>query len=476
MSQGRDEGGGEASPFRYFLTGSRGRPPRWISAVQWTVTGIWAGFTLWLVPGPGLGLLEGAFSTIHGAYSTEAAVRYGALPAWSLTTLALGALVAVLQALWRRCEVAILPEGESGLSWPKGRGPSSVVWAVRTEGGWWIGDGERSRFVPRGYVNAEGREWKPPPAPTRGFWALRLASPSLAVLFVLVAGAYGLSRPYARYWHLRVEAYRTFASGNPEAEMAFTTRHPEFRPWMRYLSTLRACREAACLRRQIRDRLELLCTGPFYGADGAVVTRLLILNGRSDLALRLSGENPVQGFQIAVRLGRVAEARRIVEAHPGRNFARNAGLWALWLLETGRYEEAHALAAAERDISSRRPVALLAVTSHLTGRCVQRDGLTLLLLSPHSLKEARLDGEAPATGLGALQRAAREISHGASVALGFALLGDGGEARAAWRRAEDLAEAAGLPGYLDVDRVLLGLVDPEVAAPVQVRRERRMSE
>jgi hypothetical protein len=281
---------------------------------------------------------------------------------------------------------------------------------------------------------------------------------------VLVAAAYGLSRPYARYWDLRVEAYRTFARGNESAGEAIAARHPEFRPWLRYLATLKACREAACLRAQIRDRLELLSTGPFYGADGAVVTRLLILNGRGDLALRLGEGNPVQSFQVAVRLGRVEEARRILSGHPDRSFSRNSGLWALWLLETGRYEEAHALAAGERDISSRRPVALLAVTSHLTGRCAQKDELVRRLLAPHALKEARLDGDAPPTGLGALQRAARDISHGASLALGFALLGDGGQAREEWAKAEGLADAAGLPGYLDVDRVLLGLVDPSVAA------------
>ena len=84
-----------------------------------------------------------------------------------------------------------------------------------------------------------------------------------------------------------------------------------------------------------------------------------------------------------------------------------------------------------------------------------------LLMAPDSLAQPRLEGDAPPTGLGALQRAARPVRNRASYAAALLLLDHVPEAGAEWREAERLAELAGIPGLLDLDRVLLRRLAPE---------------
>lgn len=420
---------------------------------------VWVLFTHWILVGRGFQGIVAGFGPVHGLYALEAALPFAVLPALSLVTLALGALVLVLQVLWRRCSVEIEAEGDGLWRWRGRTGPSSLRTAVRTPGGWWVGGEGRRHFVAAGYVDGEGRPW-PPEGTRRALGVLSLVSPPVLLFLGLLAGAYALSRPYARYWELRRETYRLYLVGSSARETALLAAHPEFRPWLLYLSTLRACRRAPCLSEQLRDRLELMSLGPAYGADGATLFQLLLLNGRPALALRITGNPPLRAFQVAVRLGDVAGARELLHGRPPAEFTRLQGTWILYLLEEGRAEEAYAAAGRQPDVTLRRSLSLLAVAAHLSGRCEESRRHAVLLLTPEALREVRLVGEAPETGLGALQRAASDVGHRASVALGLSLLGDGGGSRAAFAEAEALAAEAGLSGYLDTDRVLLRLVNP----------------
>ncbi|MGC8764138.1 MAG: hypothetical protein ACP5VN_11020 [Acidobacteriota bacterium] len=419
----------------------------------------WALFAHWITLGRGFHGVVAGFGPVHGLYAAEAALSYAVLPAVSLVTLALMALVLVLQVLHRRCGAEIEAEGEGRWRWRGRKGPGEIVEAVRTPGGWWLRDGGRWHFVAAGYVDGEGRPWRPEAARRRR-WLLSLLSPPVFLLGVLVVGAFALSRPYARYWELRREAYGIFLTGDTGREAALVAAHPEFRPWLLYLSTLRTCRRADCLSEQIRDRLELLSLGPAYGADGATLFQLLLLNGRPRMALVLAAHDPVRAFQVAVRLGDPAGARAILAGHPQAPFQRAQGAWILFLLEEGRAEEAYAAAGRQPDVTLRRSLSLLAAAAHLSGRCEESRRHAALLMTPEMLREARLVGEAPETGLGALQRAASDLGHRASVALGLCLLGDTAGARRVFGEAEALAAEAGIPGYLDTDRVLLRLVNP----------------
>jgi hypothetical protein len=345
--------------------------------------------------------------------------------------------------------------------------------AVRTPGGWWVRGGGRWHFVAAGYVDGEGRPWGPEER-RRPRRTLALLSPPVLLLAALVAGSYGLSRPYGRYWELRREAYRAYLAGDTPREAALVARHPEFRPWLLYLSTLRACRQADCLSEQIRDRLELMSLGPAYGADGATLFQLLLLNGRPRLALVLAGKQPERAFQVAVRLGEVERARELLRRLPSDALQRAQGTWILFLLEDGQADEAYAAAGRQPDVTVRRSLSLLAVAAHLSGRCEESRRHAALLMSPELLREARLVGEAPETGLGALQRAASEVGRRASVALGLCLLGDTPGARQAFAEAEALAAEAGLSGYLDTDRVLMGLVN-RAAVPPAIPRTRPLA-
>lgn len=435
--------------------------PRWIGPAQWAVVAAWALFIHWITVGRGFEGVVAGFGLVHGLYALEAALPYAILPAVSLVTLALLALVGVLEVLYRRCAAEMEAEGEGRWRWRGRRGPARIGEAVRTPGGWWVrGDG-RWRFVAAGYVDEEGRPWRP--EGRRRWGAFSLVSPPVLLLAALLWGAYALSRPYGRYWELRREAFRVYAAQEGAQEVAWLREHPEFRPWLLYLSTLRACRQAECLSEQIRDRLELMSLGPAYGADGATLYQLLLLNGRPRLALFLAGNRPERTFQVAVRLGDVARAREVFRRRPEGGFQRAPGTWILFLLEEGRAEEAYAAASRQPDVTLRRSLSLLAVASHLSGRCEESRRHAALLMTPEVLREARLVGEAPKTGLGALQRAAGEVGRRASVALGLCLLGDASQARRVFAEAEALAAEAGLRGYLDTDRVLLRLVNPATA-------------
>lgn len=456
--------GGRQRSFGYFLAGASGRPPRWIGAAQWVGVGAWALVIPWITMGEGFLAVVAGFGPVHGLYALDAALRYAILPAVSLMTLALVALVLVLQVLHRRCLVKIEREGQGRWRWEGRRGPAEIRGAVRTPGGWWVRNEGRWHFVTAGYVDGEGRPWEPEARRSRG--PLTLVSPPVLFLAALVTGAYGLSRPYGHYWELRREAYRLHMAGDAAGEAAWVSEHPEFRPWLLYLSTVRGCRQTACLSEQIRDRLELLALGPAYGADGATLYQLLLLNGRPRMALVLAGNTPERVFQVAVRLGDVKEARLMLRHRPEADFQKAQGTWILFLLEDGRTQEAYAAASRQPDVTLRRALSLLAVAAHLTGRCEESRRHAALLLAPERLREARLVGDAPRTGLGALQRAASEVGHQASVALGLCLLGDASGSRRAFAQAEALAARAGLSGHLDTDRILLRLVNPAAAPPL----------
>ncbi len=424
----------------------------------------WVLFLHWITAGGGFEGVVAGFGLVHGLYALEAAFPYALLPAVSLVTLALLALVGALQVLHRRCAVEIEEEGEGLWRWKGRRGPGRIGEAVRTPGGWWVRDGGRWHFVAAGYVDEEGRPWRP--EGRRPWGALAVVSPPVLLLAALLGGAYALSRPYGRYWELRREAYRVHAAQDGAQEAAWLREHPEFRPWLLYLSTLRACRQARCLSEQIRDRLELMSLGPAYGADGATLFQLLLLNGRPRMAVLLADNQPERVFQAAVRLGDVERAREALRQSPEAAFQRAPGTWILFLLEEGRAEEAYAAASRQPDLTLRRSLSLLAVAAHLSGRCEESRRHAALLMTPEVLREARLVGEAPRTGLGALQRAAGEVGHRASVALGLCLWGDTPEALRVFAEAEALAAEAGLHGYLDTDRVLLRLVNPATAPPL----------
>jgi hypothetical protein len=163
-------------------------------------------------------------------------------------------------------------------------------------------------------------------------------------------------------------------------------------------------------------------------------------------------------FEIHARLGDAAGARRVPRTR--RKSARRHEV--LVLLLEGRLDEA--LAQTQGDLGAedgQRALMARAVLCHLTGRCAEAARLASLLMSPQSLVQPRLEGEVPAAGLGALQRAARPVMNQASFAVGLALLGHLEGAAAAWREAAALAAKAGLPGLLDVDRVLLSRVAPD---------------
>jgi hypothetical protein len=211
----------------------------------------------------------------------------------------------------------------------------------------------------------------------------------------------------------------------------------------------------------IRDRLEVLSIGPSYGGDDATLARLLILSGRSALLLRFSGATSLPAFEVAVRNGDPGLARRIYNANPRVQRRKEAWLVALLLLQEGRAEESFEQAETLGRGDTARSLVLTGVLAGLTGRCDQSGRAARALLRPESLVQARLDGPGSDTGLGTLQRAAREVVERSSTAVGMELLGDGVAARKAWREAVELAGAAGLPGLIQVEAILLANLDPD---------------
>jgi hypothetical protein len=293
------------------------------------------------------------------------------------------------------------------------------------------------------------------------------------MLVVLAVCAWMLNRPLAKDRDLRNAAMRVTWSGGEAEAGAFARQHPQFRPWVRYVESQSGCDTAACLHGQIVTRIEGLSIGPTFSSEDTTLRRLLILNGWSGLALKLFGSDNRAAVEVWVRLDRPREARLILERAPRGRVAGLRDEQTLLLLEEGRLDEAYASASRSRAPFGQRATAMKAVLAHLTGRCSEADGLAFDLLSPQSLTQVRLDREGFSTGRGALLRAAREVRTHASYAAGLILLGQTVSAEVEWEEAERLAARAGMPGLLDVDRVLLRRVartGPWNASPPPHRR------
>jgi hypothetical protein len=449
----------EARTFRYFLVRRAGRPPRWIAFGQWAAFAIWLAFTCWIFAGRGERLLSGYYALYHGVFADQVALWTGILPNWGLVTLSLSVLVFWFQALWRRCRIEIRT-GPSGWEWAGRKGPALPERAVTTPGGVWLAERGRWFMVPKGFVDEEGRDWLLAAGASRipVFHWRTLVSPLSLVLVGLLGGVYVLQAPVRSYRQARLRVYEALESRSP-ALQGILGEYPDFRPWVRYLSSLQACDKPPCLRSQIADRIEMRSIGPHFGGDEATLYGLLVITGRSALAFRVMEPTPRQAFDIALRLRRPAEARAILNAYPGLNRHRENGE-VLLLLEEWRFLEAHDLVRRANLDDNLINVSLRATTAHLTGKCDEARSWAVMLLSPASLVQAKMDWEAPPTGLGALQRAVREVKYRAVSALGLAVLGTVEDAMQEWSEAERLAEASGVPGALDKERILLDLVAP----------------
>jgi hypothetical protein len=433
-------------------------PPRWIRPAQWALLGAWLLFLHWLVAGDGYLLLYQSFYNLHGVFTDERIWGDSILPNLGLVALPLVALEIWLQVLWQRCRVVV--EGEPGSwRWKGRRGPAAPEVGARTPGGAWLRDEARWWYVAHGFTDGTGQSFLSAAGGRSAPWwhPARFASPLALLLLLLGAGAWALQRPVAENRRLRSEVSRALWEGREADAEALVLVHPEFRPWVRYMQSQRSCDTARCLHDQITTRLEGLGIGPVYSGDEATLVRLLVLNGWSSLALRLMGPGSPQSFEIHARLGRAGEARRVPQPRRGR-----AGRQAvLVLMLEGRLDEALALTQDGLSVDdSQRAVTVRAVLCYLSGRCVEAERLACLLMSPQALVQPRLEGEAPSTGLGALQRAARPVMIQSSYSVGLALLGHLDGAAAAWRDAQLRAAKVGLPGLLDVDRVLLRRVAP----------------
>jgi hypothetical protein len=449
----------EPRTFRYFLARGTGRPPRWIRLGQWAALALWLAFSYWIFAGRGGRLLEGTYVLYHGVFADQVALRVGVLPNWGLVTLALAALVVWFQALWRRCRVEVT-SGPPGWVWAGRRGPCEPERAVITPGGAWLAERGRWFMVPKGFVDPEGRDWLLAAGVTRIpvlHWRA-LASPLSLVLIGLVCGVYLIQAPARSHRQTRISVYRAVESRSP-ALQGILHEHPDFRPWARYLSCLKACDKPPCLRSQIADRIEMRSIGPHFGGDEATLYGLLVITGKTDLVFGVMEPTPRQAFDIAVRLRRPYEARSILAAHPEIRKRQN-GEDILLLLEEGRFSEAEEQMASRPPEENLANVAQRATVAYLSGNCDEARAWAFKLLAPASLVQARLEGEAPPTGLGALQRAVREVKYRAVSALGLAVLGSLKDAVPEWSEAERLAEASGVPGALDRERILLDLVAP----------------
>jgi hypothetical protein len=444
--------------FTYFMARPGPTPPRWIRPAQWAVLGAWLLFVRWLAVGEGYALLYQSYYNLHGVFTDERIWGDALLPNLGLVSLPLLAMEIWLQVLWQRCRTAV--EGEPGAwRWTGRRGPAAPDIGARTPGGAWLKDRSRWWYVAHGFTDESGKSFLSAAGGRSAPWwhPARFASPLALLLLLLGAGAWALQRPVAENRRVRNEVSRALWAGREAETEALVRLHPEFRPWVRYVQSQRGCDTARCLHEQITTRLEGLSIGPVYSGDEATLLRLLILNGWSALALRIVGPESPQSFEIHARLGRASEARRVPQPRRGKA-ARQA---VLVLMLEDRLDEA--LAMTQDGLSaddSQRTVTVRAVLCYLNGRCVEAERLAGLLMSPQALVQPRLEGEAPSTGLGALQRAARPVMIQSAYAVGLALLGHLEGAAAAWQDAQRLSMRAGLPGLLDVDRVLLRRVAP----------------
>lgn len=465
------------SRFTYFLARRGPRPPFWIRPVQWALLGAWFLFFHWICLGEGRRSITYSFYNFHGVFTDEVIWNSAILPNLGLVGVALLALQIWLQVLWQRCRVAV--EGApGGWRWSGRRGPKAPERVARTPGGAWLLSEGRWWYVAHGFVE-EGREdfvvATGAPSVPLWHWA-RFASPLAVLLVVLALCAWMLQRPLARDRDLRSAAIRAARRGGEAEAEALARQNPQLRPWIRYAESQRGCVSAACLHRQIVTRLEGLSIGPTFANEETTLRRLLIINGWSQLAWRLFGSDNKAAVEVLIRLDRPLEARRILDRIQ-RGLAKDPGDEdVLLLLEEGRLEEAYDATTRFQEPLGQRATAIKAVLAHMTGRCPKARLLAQSLLSPQSLAQVHLDGEAPPTGLGGLLRAARDIRTHASYAAGLVLLDQVSSAAVEWNEAERLSEDAGMPGLLDVDRVLLRRVagiGPWSASPPPHRRPPR---
>jgi len=443
----------------YFLARSSERAPWWIRAAQWALFLLWLLFSYWIFLGRGHNYLHQYFSVYHGVFADEVALKAGIFPNWGLVTLALAALVLWFQLLWVRCRVRIV-KGESGWVWSGRSGPARPERAVLTPGGAWLSEKGRWFLVSKGYVDEEGKDWLLAAGASRLplFHWRAAASPLTLALLALVAGAYFLQVPVRQHKQSLLAVFRAFEGGDAPLQVA-AVEYPDFRPWVRYLSTLATCDKAACLKSQIADRLEMVCIGPTFSGDGGTLLGLLLLTGRAKLVLRALNPSPLQALDIAVRLRRPREARAIIAASPNA-FGKAKEENELLLMEEGRFDDAWRQAEADKADDSLYSVKQRAVVAHVSGHREEARALAAQLLTPALLRQTRLEGDAPSTGLGALQRAVRDVKHKAAEALGNAVLGDLAQAERDWAEAQRLAGLAGIPGALDRECIYMDLVAP----------------
>ncbi len=453
-----------AENFSYFLARRGPRPPFWISPIQWTLLAAWFWAAYWITFGRGMVLLSATLQTYHGVFADEVVWRVGICPNLALSALAILSLLAWLQVVWARCWVGVETEGD-GWEWTGRGGPKQPRLVARTPGGAWVLGEGRWWYVPRGLVNGAGQDWisacGAPSVPL--FHWRRFASPLASGLVVLLASAWGVQAPIRRDQKLRVEIAREISRGRTADAEALARRHPEFRPWLRYMQTLPGCGEARCLHDQIVARLEGVCIGPFYGGDAGILVRLLVLNGWSDLALWVIGPERPEALETLIRLDLPGRARALPRIVHRQAWPRKGELEATLLLEEGRFEEAYQKVPLEIEGGiTQREAILRGVLANLTGKCEEAERMAQLLMAPDSLPQPRLEGDAPRTGLGALQRAARPVRTRAAYAAALLLLDHQIEAREEWQEAERLAGLAGIPR--DPGR------GPRPAAPHRPRR------
>ncbi len=447
--------------YHYRSRTKRAGRPAWIRAVQWLVFALWLVFSYWLLLGAGRSHAAAAMRVYHGVFAFETALESVVFPNWALVTLAVAALIGWLQVLWTRYGESV-ERVDGRWRWTGRRGPAVVEKAVLTLGGAWCRDDRRWHYVPDGLVDGQGKSWCAAACRERAvrLHPLKAASPVLLFLVVLGAGAYLLQRPVMNYKSAMRAVRRDVFRSRPRALDALLVKHPEFRPFALYLSTLPACTSAACMRAQIAARLEMASIGPDYRADGATLINLLVLNGKGAMAVKLLGTGHLRSFGIAVRTGDLALAREILDAHPSTFAAKNPEADALFLLQEQRYETAYEILSRGSVDHKHNTMTALAVTAYLSGHCREAAAYNRWLLDPDPSAGVHLYGDAPPTGLGALQRVARDLRWKASYALGLALKGDLAGSAREWREVEQMAGRAGIPGLLDRDRILMRLVNP----------------
>jgi hypothetical protein len=195
--------------------------------------------------------------------------------------------------------------------------------------------------------------------------------------------------------------------------------------------------------------------------------------GRGNLAVRLMGPDSSVALRQAVRRGDRVEARRIADLLTARGRPPRTSEYDLLLLMEGRYGQAGEAAVSMESQTGHRSASIRSAAAYLAGDCERAREAAFWLLNPADQETANLKGEAGATGLGALQRVAEKVRIEVSFALGLVILGDGEGAAAAWKRAEAMAAAGGIPGLLDQDEQILRLLNPGVLAEAKASRARR---